>query len=164
MSYREEYDARSHLEEIQIQQAGEIFRSLERDHGVKIYPEYLAVAYRPTRKEAMVRITDPLWPVRPLKHHDMFSAVTAFAFDDVESPKHGRIMFKLEGEKMWEFFEKNREVEVMNFHCMAGISRSAGAAVAWARFKGDAKAEELIWGNPLLCPNKLVIETISSHF
>lgn len=86
-------------------------------------------------------------------------AILRLKFDDIGSPQKDLVLFN-EGhaEQILAFVnEWKKEVKVIVVHCEAGISRSAGVAVALALFLGE---DDTPYYAPPLYPNSHVKSTI----
>ena len=111
-----------------------------------------AAAYRPSGREICISITDP--QSEPAELSAQFAEVLRVAFSDIVEPTGlpSHQLFAAEhATAIVEFLDRWPEVDRIVVHCVAGLSRSPGVALAIAELRGwptsDLERQFPLWNS-----------------
>lgn len=96
-----------------------------------------------------------------------YSNVLNLSFDDATDEENERrvkngetelaLFTKEQGEKILEFVEKNKHVEIFYVHCLAGKSRSGAVGLIINDYYGEESYYEFANSNPYIKPNFFMV-------
>jgi len=102
-----------------------------------VLSQVLAEFYEPQGRTICISITDPEEP--PAVLSDRFDGILRLSFSDIAhaSAAKGHVLFSRgDAVRVLEFVNNAADTEIIVIHCFAGISRSAGVALALAEMNG----------------------------
>jgi hypothetical protein len=117
-----------------------------------VLSQVLAELFEPNGRAICISITDPGQP--PAVLSERFDAILRLSFSDIrdDGPVSGPVLFsRADAARVLDFVNKAAAAEIIVVHCLAGISRSAGVALALAELNGWPVAD-LEKGHPLWNP------------
>lgn len=138
-----------------------IRKKLIDEHRILILSGIGALHLKPVPKTYMIRIHGYFSTLAPLLHEKEFAKVFEAQMEDIDIPEtidddtaQGIVSF---------FGEIPKNHDLVAIHCRMGQCRSAAVAIAWARYKNEPAAEELIRSSGFHDPNPFVLERLAKY-
>lgn len=132
-------------------------QTLLEDHNILIVSRFTAEAMEPPEPVHIVRIDSETAYFKDLvgdfRSEARFHIADMNSLDSISTKTAAAIV---------DHFETIQDGLVV-FHCYAGVARSATVAAAFARFRGDADAEGLIWNCKMFHPYPAIFRKLMMH-
>src|SRR3954470_5394986 len=115
-----------------------------------VLSQVLAELFEPNGRAICISITDPGQP--PAVLSDRFDAILRLSFSDIrdDGPVDGPVLFSRgDAARVLDFVNNAAPTEIIVIHCLAGVSRSPGVALALAEMNGwpvaDLEKRHPLW-------------------
>lgn len=134
---------------------------------IKIMSYEAVLHYQPPahRTCSIIRILEPNEKQENLKYKERYKEILELHFHDVvESiglPSDIRLFGSEEAKRVLEFFQNNRDIDILVIHCHAGISRSPAVALGMTWYLDDQEQEKAIIESDKYIQNQLVLKELA---